>query len=157
MQLQNTIQMTEQLTKPTITNKHRQSQLMILKWCFIAFIFYDCFVLLFINSSNSIIQSTIESGQPHPHLTPAEFEQTKNLIDKIFWPIHFIGIIHILLCVFAFQKFQKKQWHPLILATTLLTFLILPLGPFFGLVLLVFLYHAKGKNLFQNPKEINQN
>lgn len=142
--------MSELPIKPPITHQQRLNQLNLLKWCFIAFILYDCFILLFLNSSNSIIQTTIESGKPHPHLTPEEFGQTKNLIDKIFWPFHIIGVIHIYLCIFVFQKFRKKIWHPMIVVTATLSLIILPLGPFFGLVLLVFLYYGKGKELFQN-------
>lgn len=142
--------MPEDLSHIPVVNKQRQNQLKLLKWCFLGITFIDFMILLFFNGAVLTLSHTMKMNPLPPNVTAQELKEASEFFALVFWPLHIFGISHIFLCIFSFIRFHQKKWHPLIIATAILSLFILPLGPFFGLVLLVFLYHSKGKELFQN-------
>jgi hypothetical protein len=148
--LQNIIQMPENLTQTPIINPQRLSQLKLLKWCFIGIIFIDTMILLFFNGANISLKYTMKMDPLPPNVTAQELKEASEFFTVAYWPVHIFGLLHILLCIFSFIRFHQKKWHPVIIVTAIFSLCILPLGPFFGLVLLVFLFYSKGKELFQN-------
>lgn len=133
----------------TSDNSRRLNQLNILKWCLIGIALLDIFMLLFFNITANLIQKIMSSGNLPPNMTAEELKEAHAFFDTLYWPFNIVGLIHLPLTFFTFFKIHQKKWHALIPIYAGISLLNFPLGSFLGVVLIVFLYQAKGKELFQ--------
>ena len=132
--------------KTTPIFQKRLNQLNLLKWCFVGIILIDMMALAIFYFTNNAIEKNPSTAYS---LTPEELKEVIDFFSKAFWPVIIIGMLHIFLCAFSFIKFHQKKWHVLILVNAFFSLLLLPLGTFLGLVLFLFLFQSKGKDLFQ--------
>lgn len=144
------IQMSNETLQPSSSLlQKRINQLNLLKWCFIGIIFIDIMLLLFFNISKIVIEKTLATNPLPSNMSAEELKEAAEFFAIAYWPVNIIGFLHIPLCAFSFLKFHQKKWHPLIIVNAVISLLMFPLGSFLGLVLFIFLYHSKGKELFQ--------
>ena len=136
------------MTTNTI-NPRRLNQLNLLKWCILGIAIIDIFLLLFFNVTLQIFEKVAASATLPPDMTAEQLKEAIDFFKMAYWPVNLLGLLHLPLTILTFIKFHQKKWHSLILAYLALSVFIFPLGTFMAIVLYVFLYNSKGKDLFQ--------
>lgn len=117
----------------------------ILKWCIVGATIQDFFWLYLYHMTILSYQHFLQPNATLVELNKTEINDALTNLNQYFWVFHSIIGLHLILSFASCHLLNQRKWHWAIVAYALVSFFIMPIGPFIALILIAFLYAFKGR------------